>query len=59
MDEHHTAAPPEEWLKALQEARDDAAAGRTVSADEVHAKFARRLAADFGTRRPVVHGTDD
>ena len=58
MDEAQTTAPPQAWLDTLQEARDDAAAGRTVSAEQVHAKFRKRLYDTFGERRPVVNGSD-
>ena len=58
MDKKHTAAPPQAWLDALHDARDDADAGRTIAAEEVHAKFRERLQGASNDRHPVLHGSD-
>ena len=42
-----------DWVGALDEARRDADAGRTVPVDYVHNRFRNRLYDEFGRRRPV------
>jgi hypothetical protein len=43
---------PESWRNSLESARQDVAAGRTVSAESVHAKFKSRRAIQAAAALP-------
>jgi hypothetical protein len=53
------AAPPQDWTAALHESRQDLAAGRTLAAGEVHARFANRLHGAMAPRQPPATDAAD